>query len=168
MRRITLLLAVMTMAIVLGSGIALAANIACGGTDCRGTDNPDTIRGSVARNVIYAFRGNDLVYGNGGNDEAYGNVGNDVVRGGPANDEVYGGSGDDQVYGDGGTDGVYGGSGADAVIGGPGVDEIYGGSENDRLNSEDGVAEIIDCGLGFDTANVDVGVDNVSNCERVF
>lgn len=172
MRKGALMLLVMSIAMVLGSGVALAATFTCNTTDCLGSPNADNIRGNDARNVIDARRGDDTVNGNGGNDELYGNVDDDVLRGGMGIDEIYGGSGNDRVFGDSNTDYVFGGSGNDMVIGGPGVDEISGGPGNDRINSEDGVAEPVDCGLGVDTAIIDGTranpVDSFFQCENVF
>lgn len=172
MRKGALMLVVMSIAMMLGSGVALAATLTCNTTDCLGTPNADTISGNSARNVIDALRGDDTVYGNGGNDELYGNVDDDLLRGGAGIDEMYGGSGNDKVTGNSETDYLYGGSGNDKVVGGSGVDEISGGPGNDNINSADGVAEIVDCGLGTDSADIDGTatnpIDNVSNCESVF
>lgn len=173
MRRTTILLTVMMLALLVGSGVALAATVRCTGGECRGTAAADTLIGSEIRDVMYGFNGNDTLNGRGGDDEIYGALHADLLRGGDGLDEIYGGSGNDRLYGEGSSDTIYGGTGADILSGGPGVDEISGGRQNDRINSADGVAEIVDCGLGEDTADVDFDsqgrlLDNVSNCENVF
>ena len=60
MRRTMLLLTVMGLALVLASGIALAATFT-------GTKRADTINGSDNRDFIYGLNGDDTLSGGGGN-----------------------------------------------------------------------------------------------------
>jgi Ca2+-binding RTX toxin-like protein len=66
MRRVILLLAVMSATLVLASGVALAVNKV-------GTNGPDTLRGT---------NGDDNLVGRGGNDDLFGLGGNDDLVGG--------------------------------------------------------------------------------------
>ena len=99
MRKSVLLLASMALAVLLASGVALAANV-------KGTDGVDVLYGTPSRDVINPFSGNDTVYAKGGNDDVrhsygndkiYGGAGNDTLRGGFDNDEIWGGPGKDLI-----------------------------------------------------------------------
>ena len=99
MRKSVLLLASMALAVLLASGVALAANV-------KGTDGVDVLYGTPSRDVINPFSGNDTVYAKGGNDDVrhsygndkiYGGGGNDTLRGGFDNDEIWGGPGKDLI-----------------------------------------------------------------------
>jgi hypothetical protein len=59
---------IMAMALVVGSGAALAATIRCDGGDCRGTNLSDTLTGSAARDFMHGLADDDKLYGNGGDD----------------------------------------------------------------------------------------------------
>jgi len=75
MRRAILLLAVMSVTLVVASGVAWAVNKV-------GTDGPDTLSGT---------NGNDNLLGLGGNDDLFSLDGNDNLLGGPGKDEIFGG-----------------------------------------------------------------------------
>ena len=66
MRRTLLLLSTMMLALLLASGVALAANIQCQGGPCVGTEQNDRITGSLEDDVIQALGGRDHVTGRGG------------------------------------------------------------------------------------------------------
>jgi len=66
MRRTILLLSTMMLALLLASGVALAANITCQGGPCVGTEQNDRITGSLEDDVIQALGGRDHVTGRGG------------------------------------------------------------------------------------------------------
>src|SRR5262249_25869133 len=51
--------------------------------------------GTVSREQLYGFGGNDRLYANGGDDQLYGGDGNDLLDGGTGADVMYGGTGDD-------------------------------------------------------------------------
>ena len=99
MRKSVLLLASMALAVLLASGVALAATV-------KGTSGDDVLYGTPSRDVINPFNGNDVVYADGGNDDVrhsygndkiYGGAGNDTLRGGFDNDEIWGGPGKDLI-----------------------------------------------------------------------
>jgi hypothetical protein len=120
-----------------------------------GNDGPNVVqlRGEAA----------DTVAGLGGDDTIDGANGNDVLDGGAGNDTIFGGGNDD------------------TIIGGPGLDSLSGeGSAsglfisvagNDRIDARDGVAELLNCGPGADSAIIDaldtVPQDPGSLCESV-
>lgn len=104
----------------------------------------------------------------GGNDVMHGLDLNDTLHGNDFDDVVHGDLGNDTLFGDVGNDWVYGDDGADTLYGGTESDFLSGGRGNDLLNSvePDGVADYLDCGPGWDTANIH-GEDNTDNCEVV-
>jgi Ca2+-binding RTX toxin-like protein len=69
-----------------------------------GTDNPDTLDGSVADDRIAGLAGGDTITGRAGNDFLYGEDDNDVLIGGDGNDTLNGGDGDDTMDGGAGND----------------------------------------------------------------
>jgi Ca2+-binding RTX toxin-like protein len=90
-------------------------------------------------------------------------------------DMLKGKGGKDVLIARAGTDRLFGGPGRDTLRGGPGRDEFNtrrngysaGGQGNDRIFARDHVADLIDCGGGFDTVIVDKREDGVYNCEIV-
>jgi Ca2+-binding RTX toxin-like protein len=101
-----------------------------------------------------------------------GNGGDDVLTGNNAEETIDGGPGDDRLEG---------GYNNDTIVGGPGRDTIYGDDTsascgywgyctypfgNDTIDALDGEADVIDCGVGEDTALVDA-IDTVSGCETL-
>jgi len=104
-RRTILLLGATVAALMLSSGVALAATVTCQ-TDvaCFGTRNADTLKGS------------------GGHDEMYGRGGGDTMKGL---------DGDDKLFGQGGVDKLSGGLGEDGLVGGNAQDTLSGGASND-------------------------------------
>lgn len=160
MRRIVVSVAagsVMAVAILLVSGVALAAVI-------NGTDGNDELTGTNADDSIYALGGIDTVDGL---------EGSDVVYGGAQDDELLGSAGVDLLYGDSGGDTLDGGYGGDSLYGGPeddaGIDNVYGGGGNDVIMVDDVPAsrDVVDCGDGTDTVVADENVDDLAaNCEE--
>ena len=126
----------------------------------------ETIAGTVHNDVFNGSAGPDNFEGDGGNDE---------IHGAGGNDDLYGGSDDDRVFGDAGNDKVQGASGSDSVDGGAGLDQIYGDIAScsvfctfdpDTLFARDGERDVVDCGAGADTAQVDQ-LDVVAFCSNV-
>lgn len=80
MRKTVLLLASMALAVLLASGVALAATF--WGTDgndyIRGTDNADTILGLDGRDVLEGRGGGDMIKGGPGSDR--GSVASDCEK----------------------------------------------------------------------------------------
>ncbi len=176
MRRTVLLLTVMTVVLVMASGVALAVARS-------GGPGNDTLRGT---------NGTDALEGNGGNDDLLGLGGTDALSGGKGRDALLGGNergpkeGDKALDGGPGGDVVFGGQGLDALSGGPGddlladesfrepveerdMDAIAGGDGRDVISAFNVPAsrDVIDCGRGFDRVIVD-GKDLTKNCERKF
>lgn len=148
MRRITLLLVAVSVAVLAASGVALAVTKTCPG-DCTGTNNADRLSGSSANQTIKGLQGNDSISGYRGNDD---------VVGGRGDDAVYGGLGDDQVYGN---------QNNDYVEGDYGHDYINTGDGSDKVAARDGYKDRIFCGQGDrDVVYIDVGLDVTQGCER--
>ena len=194
-RRAILLVVAMGAAVIVGSGVALAANINCGANPCLGTSDPDLIQGNdnfnevyaaAGNDIVFSFGGGDLVFGDTGNDVVYGDTGQDVINGGPDGD----GSAQGTDFGDPDIANLEGGQDSDVVKGGAGndyidaayrdepsefpntepVDYSYGGGGNDRIYAVDGNEDIIDCGKGTsDRAFIDKGIDtnDIRGCERI-
>ncbi len=97
-----------------------------------GTNNADTLIGSI---------GDDTFHGDGGNDRIEGGAGNDIINGGAGADIITDLGGDDNIKGDDGNDAINGGQGANLILGGAGKDFIIAGS--------DGVSEVF-AGTGDD------------------
>jgi Ca2+-binding RTX toxin-like protein len=173
MRRVTLVLAGMALALVLASGVALAVNKV-------GTNGPDTLRGTNKA---------DNLLGKGGNDELYSLKGRDNLLGGPGKDFVFGGN--DRFRQSGGNKDLVGGPGNDIVVGGRGSDNVLGDAGNDflvdgptrefsldKLSGRDGndvflvdnvpaAKDIATCGGGFDRVLADRKDLVAPDCERV-
>ena len=145
-----LILAMMSLVVMLLSGVALAATITCTTNPCEGTSGPDTLVGNASKNLIEGNPGADYIAGKGAADTLYGNRDNDEVHGGGGPDEISGGKHSD-------SDTLYGENGNDTIIA---VDDFSPGWQ-----------DYIDCGDGTDTAYVDGytqnEIDVVVNCENV-
>ena len=127
----------------------------------------DTLRGGLQGPVSFVA--------GGGNDDVTAGPGNDIIHGGGGNDRLFGEAGHDQVFGDAGNDKVQGDNGSDKVDGGAGTDELYGGiascsvfcsSDPDVLLARDGERDLLNCGGGADTAQVDQ-LDVVAFCASI-
>ncbi len=114
--RAILILAVMGAALVLSSGVALAAlnTIECKTVRrCIGTVARDLMKGTDARNKMY------------------GKGAGDILKGFGEWDLLYGGGGSDKLYGGAGTDDIFPGRGNDAVLDGGGSVDAYYFETND-------------------------------------
>jgi Ca2+-binding RTX toxin-like protein len=125
-------------ALVLGSGVALAALV-------EGNNSANTLTGTNSADTIRAYGGNDLVWALSGRDR------------------VYGGYGADQLYGNRYGDTIFGGKGTDRLYGGYGNDHIVSRDLNSRGI---GQRDVVDCGLGYDTFAADFEDRVLSNCEE--
>ena len=172
MRRVAILLAVMTAALVMASGVALAV-------DRVGTNGPDTLRGTDGADNLVGLGGGDKLLGLGGSDNLVGGPGKDVVLGG---DERRPRGGDKNLVGGGGNDVVAAGRGSDNVVGGDGNDflidgnlgessrdNLSGGSGNDVIIVDNVPAfrDVVACGGGFDRVLADREDTVARDCERV-
>jgi len=164
-----MLLAAMVVALVVGSGVALASHITnCTSSPCLGTDGEDVIQGTNASDTIKALAGDDLVKGFGGNDTIYGGRNGD---GSAEGIDFLRFPGDERDITN-----LEGGEDSDTVYGGPGRDFIDAARNDrplespstpvDRSFGGDGNEDIINCGAGpFDRAYLDVHDIDVRNCE---
>lgn len=118
-----------------------------------------TIAGGAGDDNIMAGRGGATIDGGDGDDTIEGGATADVIAGGAGNDKLSGGDGGDQLFGGAGADALDGGAGADRLDGGDGPDKLDGGSGadtlvagpgDDSLEAEDGSADTLDCGAGYD------------------
>jgi Ca2+-binding RTX toxin-like protein len=172
MRRIALVLTVMTFALFLASGVALAVNKV-------GTDGPDTLRGT---------NGDDNLLGKGGNDVLYSLNGRDNLLGGPGKDcllctvQYRSFAGDKNLLGGPGNDFIWAGEGSDNVVGGEGndllIDDTFrefskdnfsGGPGNDAIDVMHYVSarDRVECGGGFDRVAADSKDVVAPDCEKV-
>jgi Ca2+-binding RTX toxin-like protein len=106
------MLAVMAVALVMASGVALAKNFV-------GTDRGERIVGTDSADTIDA---------NGGDDTVIGKRGADRIRGGNGRDKQYGGRGKDTIFSEGGY--------RDLVNCGKGVDTAYVDSKDRVVDCE--------------------------------
>jgi hypothetical protein len=190
MRRVTLVLAATTLALLLSSGVALAVTKI-------GTNGPDTLRGTNGADNLLGKGGNDVLFGLGGKDNLLGGEGKDWVLGGnerrpqggdknlvggPGNDGVLGGRGSDNLTSNSGNDFVDAGPGADNIVGGDGndylldgerrggaTDIITGGDGNDVIGpfNKPAKRDVVTCGGGFDRVLADRADVVAPDCERV-
>jgi Ca2+-binding RTX toxin-like protein len=173
MRRVALVLAAMTLALLLASGVALAVNKV-------GTNGPDTLRGTNKADNLLGRGANDILIALAGDDNLQGERGKDIVFGGNerrlsgGDKNLVGGSGNDSVIGGLGSDNVLGEEGNDAVVDGPdrefATDNVYAGDGNDVVAAVNRPAfeDIVSCGNGFDRAIVDRKDVLAADCEKVF
>jgi Ca2+-binding RTX toxin-like protein len=160
-RRGVLLLASIVVMVVVGAGVALAANINCGdnpAVGCLGTNQPDTITGTADRDVITAASSGDTVRARGDGDDVYGDAGGDNLNGNRGGDYIEGGRGEDVMRGGPDNDAINAvdGLGGDVANGGDGDDDCY-------LDNREAV-DPSDAG----TFPSQLGNDVAVNCENIF
>jgi Ca2+-binding RTX toxin-like protein len=129
-RRVILLVTAMGVAMLLASGVALAATI-------EGTPGDDRLLGTANTDTIYGRGGDDLIRSLGARDVDFGNTGNDDIYGGEIGDQLFGNAGDDYLVGDGGADEFYGAGGDDVIVSG-----------------DDKRPDTVRCGAGYDIAYI--------------
>src|SRR5829696_1661626 len=168
MRRVILLLTMMTATLVVASGVALAVNkIGTNGPDTlKGTNGADNLLGKGANDVLFSLAGKDTLLGEQGKDWVLG--GNEQrplggvknLVGGPGNDGVLGGKDSDNVTGNSGNDFVNGDFGPDTIMGGEGNDVL------DLINKP-AKRDVVTCGGGFDRVLADTEDVIAPDCEKV-
>ena len=141
-----------------------------------GGDGNDLHNGGAGPDSLEEFgtmTGRDVMNGGSDADFIEGGLQGDTLRG-QAGDECFSGSGffGVEMFGDEGNDDLFGGTGEDCMEGEEGTDEHYGGDNNDFIDAVDedelGTRDVVDCGGGFDTAEVREPEDIVrGNCENV-
>lgn len=97
MRKTVLVLISIALAVLLASGVALAANI-------KGDKFDNVLTGTSSRDTINPFAGNDTVYALGGSDDVRHSYGDDYIFGGSEADTLRGGFGNDVIWGGPGKD----------------------------------------------------------------
>jgi Ca2+-binding RTX toxin-like protein len=112
---------------------------------------------------------NDRMEGLGGGDPLYGQAGDDVIDGGEGNDHLEGGAGNDVEHGGPGNDFIDGLPGSCCSAGDGGSDVLDGGEGDDSLvgSRDNGAPDTFACGPGSDLAEVGVGDQVQSDCEKV-
>ena len=175
MKRLTLLLAVMGMALLLSAGVAFADTFDCiANRGCIGTDGPDTLYGSSRSDYMNAMQGADVLYGHEGYDYLSGDDFEASDTSTDGNDRIAGGQNYDELYGYGGNDKFLGRSGGDFIFAeesseNEGEDIVQGNEGSDFILARDGVKDTINCGPGehdwvvFDKGGIDTVKDS---CER--
>jgi Ca2+-binding RTX toxin-like protein len=125
-----------------------------------GTNDADTILGTILEDNINAKGGDDVVMGHDGNDRIFGSAGDDLLQGN---------FGQDKIDGEGRNDVIIGGDADDILSGDDGNDKLFGVFGNDIMKGGSGADDFI-CGEGIDTVldyNPGQG-DTLSNdCEVV-
>ncbi len=190
MRRVTLVLAAMALALLLASGVAWAVNKV-------GTNDPDTLRGTNGDDNLVGKGGNDVLWGLACRDSLLGDEGKDWVIGGNERRTL---GGDKNMLGGPGNDGVLGGNDSDNLAGGPGNDLVDSGLGPDNASGDEGNDLLINgfirnlshdrlsggagndvvianhipsfedevvCGRGFDRVSADTKDVVAPDCERV-
>jgi len=99
MRRRSLIVPILTLAMLLAGGAPVAAKQCTNGVACYGTARADTLDGTPRlANMIQGFGGGDTIVGDAGDDILFGDTqtdtshdGDDRISGGPGNDSLLGG-----------------------------------------------------------------------------
>jgi len=105
MKKIALLFVAIVGALLLSSGIALAATISCkANVECFGTKGADTLEGTGGPDRMFGRGGADTLKGFGSDDILNGQRGRDTLSGGSEVDYLIGGAGNDTLKGGGGAD----------------------------------------------------------------
>jgi Ca2+-binding RTX toxin-like protein len=174
MRRVSLVLAAMALALLLASGVAWAVTKI-------GTNGPDTLRGTNGDDNLIGKGGNDVLHSLNGRDTMLGGSGKDCLLcltrqrffagdknllGGPGNDLIWTGKGSDDVVGAEGNDYL-----VDDWIREYSEDNFSGGPGNDVIdvtNYRSGSArDRVVCGGGFDRVDADSNDVVAPDCEKV-
>ncbi len=98
-----------------------------------GTEQDDSLTGSIADNHLRGLAGDDDLFGENGDDDLDGGDGNDLLDGGRGNDDLDGEDGVDTLLGGNGDDTLNGGSGTDILNGGLDDDILTGGNGGDTF-----------------------------------
>jgi Ca2+-binding RTX toxin-like protein len=101
-----------------------------------------------------------VVIGNTGGDTLSGGRGDDTIHGDSGNDKLFGNQGVDALFGGDGSDDLWALAGADVAL--PGADSLTGGAGNDKFHARDGEPDVVDCGSGKDSAQLDL-VDTIAD-----
>ncbi|HTE50208.1 MAG TPA: calcium-binding protein [Kofleriaceae bacterium] len=132
--------------------VGVIVTLGANGEDDGEPGEADEVAGDV-ENAI-GGSGDDTLVGTGGRNTLTGGAGNDELFGGANSDHLFGGDGDDFVQGDAGANDLHGDAGNDVLVGSlQGLEKFFGGDGDDEITlNTDGRIELVDCGLGHDTA----------------
>jgi hypothetical protein len=142
----------------------------------------DDLDGGAGDDLFYNYVGADVMSGGAGFDTvSYGFQAGPVVvdlgASGPVNGGATDGHADvisgieglrgthyaDELSGDGADNVIEGYSGDDRITGGAGADRLFAHAGDDHVDSDDGVADTVDCGAGLDTLISDP-LDVLTDC----
>jgi Ca2+-binding RTX toxin-like protein len=159
MRRLFMVLGVMSLVVLVVAGVAIAANVT--GTnqaDCplNGTNSNDNMAGLASADCVNAFAGDDNIETGAGNDASQGGTGFDQIFGSNGQDRLFGQDGDDTIYGGLGGDLLGGGSGSDFLVSADGI------AGNDTINAGESEDDFDIC-----VRDVNGDDDEVNDCERI-
>jgi hypothetical protein len=163
--------------------VAAAALLILGAAAAPAPAQTGEVRGGGGNDVLRGGPGNDDVSGGAGTDAVtfadspagvtvtIDDLANDGVAGEHDNvqvdvEDVYATDFADRLVGSAAANTLDGAGGPDQLTGAGGRDHLYGGGGDDRVFARDGIADVVDCGEGFDSAIVDER-DSVSACEAV-
>jgi Ca2+-binding RTX toxin-like protein len=166
-------------------------NGSIGEDEVSGGPDHDSLLGGAGSDKLSGDAGDDNLQGQAGADILAGSIGTDTVEysaytspitvdldGSPFDDglenegdsvradieNVTGGSGADRLTGNGNQNVLIGAQGDDTIDGGAESDTLIGASGADNLLSQDGLLDIVDCGIDVDTFTSDA-VDTLTDCE---
>ena len=117
--------------------------------------------------ILEGAENDDTITGNDGPNSLDGKAGDDVLAAGGRDDTLYGGPGTDLLSGNAGSDTAHGGGQDDLIVGGSGKDYMYGEyvhgctgwapciPGDDDLRAHDGERDVVGCGYGTDTVELD-------------
>jgi hypothetical protein len=173
-RRLVLLFTVVGASLLLASGIALAVTI-------EGNNNPNTITGTAENDTLVGYGGADTISGLEGSDSISGGDGSDKLFGSDehqsttrgASENIAGGRGDDTIVGGYGADDLSGGADDDTILEGPAddasEDSVKGGAGSDKINvaSVPAFRDVVVCGDGSDSVEIDAKDSVANDCENV-
>jgi hypothetical protein len=126
-----------------------------------GAENDDTMTGNDGPNILDGKEGDDVLAAGGRDDTLYGGPDNDLLSGNAGTDTLHGGGQDDMLVGGSGKDYMYG----EYVHGCSGWAPCIAG--DDDLRAQDGERDVVGCGYGIDTVELDK-VDQLwdDDCEQ--
>jgi hypothetical protein len=149
MRRVMLLVALVALAMVVASGVALADTINGGGGNNHlvGTNGKDNISSGSGSDDIFGKGAEDRLFGDSGNDDVYGGDQGDRLQGGLGRDDLFGQRGNDFVNAIDGqaNDSVDCGKGANDVAGVDDLFQVGGGADNVSEDCETLYIPILTC-----------------------
>jgi Ca2+-binding RTX toxin-like protein len=129
----------------------------------------------IAVEKFYIVASHATFVGSGAGDDVFVEGYSSLIRGMGGNDRLVAYDGNDTIEGGDGDDYLEGGFMNDVLDGGPGVDQFVGdrterdvvAAGSDQIRARDGNPELVNCGIGADTAQVDASDTVDPTCETV-